>query len=110
MGVFFYSSKEHYKEVRDVTDYRVVEIIIALVGFIAVFAAWINSSNKRWEEVNRNITENTMTLRQLQNYLNRLENEFNRKLEKHEEHFEQVDKVLDDHELRIHDVEQEKNT
>ena len=92
------------------TDYRVVEIIIALVGFIAVFAAWINSSNKRWEEVNRNITENTMTLRQLQNYLNRLEDEFNRKLEKHEEHFDQVDKVLDDHELRIHDVEQEKNT
>ena len=92
------------------TDYRVVEIIIALVGFIAVFAAWINSSNKRWEEVNRNITENTMTLRQLQNYLNRLENEFNRKLEKHEEHFDQVDKVLDDHELRIHDVEQEKKT
>ena len=90
------------------TDYRVVEIIIALVGFIAVFAAWINSSNKRWEEVNRNITENTMTLRQLQNYLNRFENEFNRKLEKHEEHFDQVDKVLDDHELRIHDVEQEK--
>ena len=92
------------------TDYRVVEIIIALVEFIAVFAAWINSSNKRWEEVNRNITENTMTLRQLQNYLNRLENEFNRKLEKHEEHFDQVDKVLDDHELRIHDVEQEKKT
>ena len=89
-------------------EWRVVEVIIALIGFIGVFAAYINSSNKRWEEVNRNITENTLTLRQLQNYLTRLETEFNQKLEKHEEHFDQVDKVLDDHEIRIHDFEKEK--
>ena len=88
-------------------EWRIVEVLIALVGFIAIFAGWINSNNKRWEEINRNITENTLTLRQLQNYLNRLETEFNQKLEKHEEHFDQVDKVLDNHELRIHDFEQE---
>ena len=90
------------------TNWNVVEVFVTLIGFIGVFVAWNNSSNKRWEEVNKNITENTLTLRQLQSYLNRLENEFNRKLEKHEEHFKQVDDVLDDHELRIHDVEKKK--
>lgn len=83
------------------TEWEVVGVIVVLIGMISTVVGYVNSSNKRWNEFNKNLVENTLTLRQIQDYLSRYEIETNKRFDKHEERLDQQDKRLDNHDKQF---------
>lgn len=82
-------------------EWTVVSVIVVLVGLISTVVAGVNSSNKRWTEFNTNLVENTITLKKIQEYLNKLENETTKRFEKHEQRMNRHEERLDDHHEKI---------
>lgn len=90
------------------TEWDVVLVIIALVGLVSSVVAYNNSQRRQWLEVKENLIENTSTLRELQNYLARLEADIEKRLEKHENRMEKMDATLDNHGERIVKLEKDR--
>ena len=83
------------------TEWGVVGVIVVLIGLISTVVGFVNSSNKRWTEFNKNLVENTLTLRQIQEYLNRYESESRERFDKHEQRMDAQDKRLDNHDKQF---------
>lgn len=84
-----------------ITEWEVVGVIVVLIGLISTVVGFVNSSNKRWAEFNKNLVENTLTLRQIQDYLNRYEAETNKRFDKHEARMNKQDERLDNHDKKF---------
>lgn len=83
------------------TEWEVVGVIVVLLGLVTTVVGFVNSNNKRWEEFNKNLVENTLTLRQIQEYLNHYEVETNKRFDRHEERMDRQDERLDQHHEHI---------
>lgn len=94
------------------TEAYLIAGLVAVFTIVNFFITWLDRANRgsgdmrdeftaKWTEVSRNLTENTATLKQLQEYLKRLETDINRRLEKHEERMDRQDERLDGHREKI---------
>lgn len=83
------------------TEWGVVGVIVVLMGMAGTVVTWTNASNKKWDEVNRNLIKNTETLESLQKYLNRVEADLNKRLDRQEKRIDKQDERLNDHRERI---------
>lgn len=83
------------------TEWEVVGVIVVLIGLISTVVGFVNSSNKRWTEFNKNLVENTITLRQIQDYLNHYESESKERFDKHEQRMDEQDRRLDNHDKQF---------
>lgn len=88
-----------------ITEWEVVGVIVVLMGMAGTVVSWTNGSNKKWNEFNRNLAENTATLKELRDHLNWIEGDINKRLERHEERMDKQDLRLDDHREKIFRLE-----
>lgn len=84
-----------------ITEWSVVGVIVVLMGMAGTIVTWTNSSNKKWDEVNRNLIKNTETLESLQKYLNRVEADLNKRLDRQDKRIDKQEERLDQHRERI---------
>lgn len=98
------------------TEWGVVGVIVVLVGLAGTIVKWTNDSNKKWadlqeryndhwSELSRNLAENTLAINELRFYLDKVENDLERRLSWHEGVLNKHEEILGDHRERISKIE-----
>lgn len=98
------------------TEWGVVGVIVVLVGLAGTVVTWTNASNKKWaelqsdfnehwSEVSKNLAENTLAIKELRFYLDKVESDIERRLKWHESVLNKHEEVLGEHRERITKIE-----